>query len=107
METPSIYDSEQQIVSTKVIKDLQELADNSQVKAVVLRINSGGGDAYASEQIWRAVKELNKKEAGSGFDGWNGSIGCLLYEYGCPIYHGTTYNIDRQHRYLWSSSRLQ
>lgn len=62
METPSIYDSEQQIVSTKVIKDLQELADNNQVKAVVLRINSGGGDAYASEQIWRAVKELNKKK---------------------------------------------
>lgn len=62
METPSIYDSEQQIVSTKVIKDLQELADNRQVKAVVLRINSGGGDAYASEQIWRAVKELNKKK---------------------------------------------
>ena len=62
METPSVYGSEQQIVSTKVIKDLQELADNSQVKAVVLRINSGGGDAYASEQIWRAVKELNKKK---------------------------------------------
>ena len=62
METPSIYGSEQQIVSTKVIKDLQELADNSQVKAVVLRINSGGGDAYASEQIWREVKELNKKK---------------------------------------------
>ena len=62
METPSIYGSEQQIVSTKVIKDLQELADNSQVKAVVLRINSGGGDAYASEQIWRAVKELDKKK---------------------------------------------
>ena len=62
MEPPSIYGSEQQIVSTKVIKDLQELADNSQVKAVVLRINSGGGDAYASEQIWRAVKELNKKK---------------------------------------------
>lgn len=62
METPNIYGSEQQIVSTKVIKDLQELADNSQVKAVVLRINSGGGDAYASEQIWRAVKELNKKK---------------------------------------------
>ena len=62
METPSIYGSEQQIVSTKVIKDLQELTDNSQVKAVVLRINSGGGDAYASEQIWRAVKELNKKK---------------------------------------------
>lgn len=62
METPSIYGSEQQIVSTKVIKDLQELADNSQVKAVVLRINSGGGDAYASEQIWRAVKELKKKK---------------------------------------------
>ena len=58
--TPSAYSSEQQIVSTKVIKDMQALAEDNSVKAVVLRINSGGGDAYASEQIWRAVSELNK-----------------------------------------------
>lgn len=60
--TPSVYGDEQQIVSTQVIKDLQDLGDDSNVKAVVLRINSGGGDAYASEQIWRAVSQLNKKK---------------------------------------------
>lgn len=52
----------QEIVSTKVIKDLEALSDDDDVKAVVLRINSGGGDAYASEQIWRAVKELDRKK---------------------------------------------
>ena len=57
--TPSIYGPVQQIVSTTVIQDLQDLADDKNVKAVVLRINSGGGDAYASEQIWRAVSQLN------------------------------------------------
>lgn len=60
MATPSMYGSEQQIVSTKVVKDLQEMAEDNNIKAVVIRINSGGGDAYASEQIWRAVSQLNK-----------------------------------------------
>lgn len=60
--TPSYMGNEEQIVSTKVIKDLQALGENKKVKAVVLRINSGGGDAYASEQIWRAVNQLNKKK---------------------------------------------
>ena len=60
--TPDYMGREQQIVSTKVIKDLEKLGDNKNVKAVVLRINSGGGDAYASEQIWRAVSQLNKKK---------------------------------------------
>ena len=32
------------------------------VKAVVIRINSGGGDAYASEQIWHQVTELKAKK---------------------------------------------
>ena len=59
---PSLYGNEEQIVSTTVIKDLQALGDDESIKAVVLRINSGGGDAYASEQIWRAVSELNKKK---------------------------------------------
>lgn len=60
--TPSAYGTGKQIVSTQVIKDLQDLEDDDNVKAVVLRINSGGGDAYASEQIWRAVSQLNKKK---------------------------------------------
>lgn len=62
MATPNYIGGENQIVSSKVIKDLQNLEDDRNVKAVVLRINSGGGDAYASEQIWRAVSQLNKKK---------------------------------------------
>ena len=60
--SPSYTGDEQQIVSTDVIQDLQDLGDDKNMKAVVLRINSGGGDAYASEQIWRAVSQLNKKK---------------------------------------------
>lgn len=60
--TPRTYGAGKQIASTKVIKDLQDLENDNNIKAVVLRINSGGGDAYASEQIWRAVSQLNKKK---------------------------------------------
>lgn len=45
-----------------VCRDLAELAENEDVKAVVLRVNSGGGSAYASEQIWRQVELLKKKK---------------------------------------------
>ncbi len=50
-----------QIVGEKVIDDLRALREDKDVKAVVLRVNSGGGSAYASEQIWREV-ELLKAE---------------------------------------------
>lgn len=53
---------ENQIVGTKVIKDLKELADDDDVKAVVLRVNSGGGSAYASEQIWHQVMNIKSKK---------------------------------------------
>lgn len=60
--TTSLWGSEQQIVSRQVIADLNDLAKDDNIKAVVIRINSGGGDAYASEQLWRAVSQLNKKK---------------------------------------------
>lgn len=50
------------IDGTKVSEDLMKLADDEDVKAVVIRINSGGGSAYASEQIWRAVQLLKAKK---------------------------------------------
>ena len=46
------------ICSGNVVPDLEELMDDDDVKAVVLRVNSPGGSAYASEQIWRAVTRL-------------------------------------------------
>lgn len=54
--------SEEGIVGTKVIRDLRKLKDDDDVKAVVLRVNSPGGSAFASEQIWHAVKELKEKK---------------------------------------------
>ncbi|MBQ8695458.1 MAG: signal peptide peptidase SppA [Bacteroidaceae bacterium] len=46
------------INSKKVIKELRELREDEDVKAVVLRVNSPGGSAYGSEQIWREVVML-------------------------------------------------
>ncbi|MBR4988693.1 MAG: signal peptide peptidase SppA [Bacteroidaceae bacterium] len=46
------------INSNKVIKDLRKLREDDDVKAVVLRVNSPGGSAYGSEQIWREVTLL-------------------------------------------------
>lgn len=51
-----------QIVGKDFCKDMHDLADDKNVKAVVLRINSGGGSAYASEQMWHQIMELKKKK---------------------------------------------
>jgi protease-4 len=40
--------------------ELIKLKNNDDVKAVVFRVNSPGGSAYISEQIWRQVVELKK-----------------------------------------------
>jgi protease-4 len=41
-----------------MVNQIERLRRNDDVKAVVLRINSGGGSAFASEQIWRALSDL-------------------------------------------------
>ncbi len=48
------------INSQKVIKDLKKLEENKDVKAVVLRVNSPGGSAFGSEQIWKAIMDLKE-----------------------------------------------
>lgn len=50
------------IAASTVCKDLEDLKNDDGVKAVVIRVNSGGGDAYASEQIWHQVSELKAKK---------------------------------------------
>ena len=50
------------IVGKTVCQDLENLMEDDDVKAVVLRINSGGGSAFASEQIWHYVEMLKKKK---------------------------------------------
>lgn len=53
--------SEEGIHAQKVIKDLRKLREDETIQAVVLRVNSPGGSAYGSEQIWHEV-ELLKAE---------------------------------------------
>jgi len=48
------------IASKTYLKELKKLREDSSVKAVVFRVNSGGGSAYASDQIWHSVRELSK-----------------------------------------------
>ncbi len=50
------------IDAQEVCKDLERLMNDDDVKAVVLRVNSGGGSAYASEQIWHQVEVLKAKK---------------------------------------------
>lgn len=56
----TMFGNNDYIASRKVCKDLEELMNDDDVKAVVVRINSGGGDAYASEQMWHQMSELRK-----------------------------------------------
>ena len=50
------------IVGKSTAEDLRKLADDDDVKAVVFRVNSGGGSAVASEQIRHAIKLLKEKK---------------------------------------------
>lgn len=60
--SPMISGEEPVISSEKMISDLLQLKENDDVKAVVLRVNSPGGSAYASEQIWHAVSQLKEEK---------------------------------------------
>lgn len=61
-ETGSLTQEGHNIVANTVCKDLEKLANDDDVKAVVLRVNSPGGSAYASEQIWHAIQTLKAKK---------------------------------------------
>jgi len=56
------YGDEDNINSKKLTETLRKLMKDDEVKAVVLRVNSPGGSAYGSEQIWRAVSLLKEKK---------------------------------------------
>ena len=61
-ETGGLTQNGHSIVANTVCKDLDRLAKDDDVKAVVLRVNSPGGSAYASEQIWNSVVNLKAKK---------------------------------------------
>lgn len=51
----------QGISAEQMVPDIVELADDDDIKAMVLRVNSGGGSAFASEQIWEALQYFKSK----------------------------------------------
>jgi len=51
-----------EIVARDMVKTINDVAKDSAVKAVVLRVSSPGGSAYASEQIWHALSMLKAKK---------------------------------------------
>ncbi len=55
-------EQEENIDSEKLSKLLQKVAKEKNVKAVVLRVNSPGGSAFGSEQIWHALSQLKTQK---------------------------------------------
>lgn len=56
------FNQEHCITAKEMTMDLQKLANDDDVKAVVIRVNSPGGSAYASEQIWHEIELLKAKK---------------------------------------------
>ena len=50
------------IDSQELVKTINELAKDDDVAAMVLRVNSPGGSAFGSEQIWKAIEDFKKKD---------------------------------------------
>ena len=57
-----VLGARQQIAGATLVAALRAIAADDTVKAVVLRIDSGGGSAQASELIWQAVRDLKAKK---------------------------------------------
>ncbi|HEX4421951.1 MAG TPA: signal peptide peptidase SppA [Kofleriaceae bacterium] len=57
-----VVGARQQIAARTLVPALHAIAIDDSVKAVVLRIDSGGGSAQASELIWRAIAELKARK---------------------------------------------
>lgn len=54
--------SSQGIQDKFLVREIEKLRKDDDIKAVVFRINSGGGSAYASEQIWKAISDLKTEK---------------------------------------------
>ncbi len=54
--------NQEQIVGTEMSKNIEDLMNDDDVKAVVIRVNSPGGSAYASEQIWHQIAKLKERK---------------------------------------------
>ncbi len=50
------------ITDGRLIKDIEAAGSDKEVKAIILRINSPGGSALASDNIWQAIKKVRKNK---------------------------------------------
>ena len=50
------------LITEKMARELIKLKEDEAVKAVVIRVNSPGGSAYVSDQIWKQVKALKEEK---------------------------------------------
>ena len=66
-----------------MIKSLKKARESKSVKAIVLRVNSPGGSALASDLIWRELGNNKKRKTGCCFYGQYGSFRWLLYFLQC------------------------
>lgn len=58
----SAMSMDEAVISEDMAEELRKLAKDDDVKAVVFRVNSPGGSAYISEQIWKEVVDLKAKK---------------------------------------------
>ncbi|MEO0531293.1 MAG: signal peptide peptidase SppA [Planctomycetota bacterium] len=75
------FGSSESVGSTTVVEALREAADDKRVKAIVLRVNSPGGSAVASDLMWNAIQQIDKPVVASMGDiaasgGYYISMGC-------------------------------
>ena len=55
-------EGEDGIQSTHLIKTLASVGNDSSLKAVIVRIDSPGGEVTASDELWNAMRELSRKK---------------------------------------------
>lgn len=68
-----------QIGSDKFTKEIRKARENDKVKAIVLRVSSGGGSALASDLIWReVVKARETKPVIASFGNYAASGGYYI-----------------------------
>ncbi|MCM1449501.1 MAG: signal peptide peptidase SppA [Clostridiales bacterium] len=53
-----VDDGDGGIVASQLVPEILKLKENDKIGGLILRVNSGGGSAYASEQIWEALEQF-------------------------------------------------
>lgn len=53
-----VDDGNEGIVASRLVPEILKLKDNDNIDGLILRVNSGGGSAFASEQIWEALEQF-------------------------------------------------